>query len=438
MNETDSKSKSPAMTARLIGKRCLDWLSGFGLATSLLLLMGLLTWFATLEQIDIGLHATLKKYFSWESWYLIPEINGKMVGIPLYCDAELLGMHFNWSFTIPGTELDTIPLVLPSGYWVGALLLINLILGGVVRARKGWSQAGNLVAHSGIILMLVAGGVAHHFEERGNMAIEPGDMNDAAQDYHEHVVEILELDEAGEIGTIHVIRGEHIMDLTEGRSRIIRLPDLPFDLQLAGYVENGYPRHQHERAPRLKERVVDGYYIEELEPKTQAELNHGAIYGRMIHSDGNKGAPFILSGLSFYPHTLEHEGKLYAVQMRKRLWPMPFALRLDDFTAEFHPGTRRPSKFVSEVTRIEGDARSQATIRMNQPLRYGGLTFYQASYGPQDAGPEDEMYTVLEVVSNPADKWPEYALYIVTVGLLVAFIIKLTVFLNRQSRKRAS
>lgn len=407
MDKSETKTADKPMPS--MERRIYDVLSGFGLATILLLLMGLLTWFATLEQIDNGLHATLRKYFSWQAWYVIPEIKGKMV-----------------------------PLLLPGGYWTGALLLLNMTLGGIVRARKGWKHVGNLIAHAGIIFMLVAGGVAHHFEVRGNMAIEPGKSNDAAEDYFEHVVEISEVDQAGEITTIHVIRGEHVMDLTGDKQRLIRLPDLPFDLQLAWYELNASPVHQFESAPKLREPVVDGYYLLAQEPEVEAERNTGGCYAWVVHRDGSKGDPFILSSLSFYHHTIEHDGKYYLVNMRKRLWPMPFELRLDEFTAEFHPGTQRPAKFVSEVTRIEGDTASQVTIQMNEPLRYEGLTFYQASYGPRGAGPNEDLFTVLEVVSNPADRWPEYALYIVTFGMSLAFIIKLVTYLLGQSRKRPS
>ena len=405
MAETENKTDAGQ---RSFGKRCFDFFSGFGLATVLLLIMGLLTWFATLEQIDNGLHATLRKYFSWKAWYVIPEVKGKMV-----------------------------PLLLPGGYWTGALLVVNMTLGGIIRARKGWKHFGNLLAHAGIIFMLIAGGVAHHFEVRGNMAIEPNKSNDVAEDYFEHVVEICEVDGEGEIAKIHVIRGEHVMDLTNGRSRIIRLPELPFDLELAGYEINANPVHQYEVAPRNKERVIDGYYLFAQEPEVEAERNTGGCYARVIHRDGKTSDPFILSALSFYHHTVEHEGKFYGLNMRKRLWPMPFELRLDDFTAEFHPGTKRPAKFVSEVTRIESGTEAKVTIQMNEPLRYEGLTFYQASYGPRGAGPDEDLFTVLEVVSNPADKWPEYALYIVTVGMLIAFLTKLAVFLMGQSRKRS-
>lgn len=410
-----------------VARRVFDWLSGYGLATSLLLLMGLLTWFATLEQIHSGLHATLLKYFHWQAWFLIPEINGKIVGIPL---------PFDW--TIPNTELDAIPLILPGGYWVGALLLVNLTFGGVVRARKGWKHAGNLIAHSGIILMLVAGGVAHHFEERGNMVIQPGASNDVAEAYTEYVVEVIEVDEQGDPQTVHVIRGEHIEDLEGAKSRTFRIAGLPFALELAGYQEHAAPVHIHERAPAKQERVIDGYYLLGMTPEIQAETNVAGCYARVLQEGGERSSPFILSGMAFHAHTMEIDGRIFAFHMRKRLWPMPFTLRLDEFTAEFHPGTKRPAKFISEVTRIEDDNEVPITIQMNEPLRHEGLTFYQASYGPQGAGPDEDLYTLLEVVENPADKWPEISLYIVTVGMLVAFLTKLVTFLVGQSRKRTS
>jgi cytochrome c biogenesis protein ResB len=122
--------------------------------------------------------------------------------------------------------------------------------------------------------------------------------------------------------------------------------------------------------------------------------------------------------------------------MRKRLWPMPFTVQLDTFTADFHPGTMKPSKFVSNITRIENGGEAKVTIQMNEPMRYEGLTFFQASYGPPGAGPGDKMYSVFEIVRNPSDKWPEYSLWIVSFGMAVTFLIKLGTFLTAASRKK--
>ncbi len=58
-----------------------------------------------------------------------------------------------------------------------------------------------------------------------------------------------------------------------------------------------------------------------------------------------------------------------------------FSLRLDKFEAQFYP-TGQPKEYRSEVTIIEnGQPVRQGNIRVNHPLTYKGISFYQASYG---------------------------------------------------------
>lgn len=405
-SDTEPTASKPGKPPRSLGGQIFDVLSGFGLATILLLILGLLTWFATLEQVQYGLYPTLKKYFDWRSVVLLPELKGKIVPLPL-----------------------------PGGYWVGALLLVNLILGGVIRLRKGWKHAGNLISHLGIIFMLVAGGVAHHFSERGNMAVGEGESSDTAEDYFEYVVEVAEIQD-GTADAFHVIRGKFLTDLTAGNTRLFRLPEMPFDLEIGGYLKNALPVGITERAPDTGQLKADGYYLMERPDEINAEANAAACYARIVFRDGKKSDPFILAGASFHPFTVKHEDRTFTVDMRKRLWPMPFELKLDQFTAEFHPGTMKPAKFVSKVTRIENDSEAKVTIQMNEPMRYEGLTFFQASYGPPGAGPGQRMYSVFEVVKNPADRWPEYSLYVVTFGMLVTFLVKLGSYLASPKRKK--
>ena len=171
-------------------------------------------------------------------------------------------------------------------------------------------------------------------------------------------------------------------------------------------------------------------------PKAEeAERFTAAIYGRIVSREDAKSVPFLLAGASFHPFTYRQGDRIFTVDMRKRLWPMPFTLKLDKFTAAFHPGTMRPAKFVSEVTRSESGGDAKVTIQMNEPMRYEGLTFFQASYGPPGAGPGQRMYSVFEIVRNPSDKWPEYSLWIVAFGMAVTFIIKLISYLVANSRK---
>jgi len=63
---------------------------------------------------------------------------------------------------------------------------------------------------------------------------------------------------------------------------------------------------------------------------------------------------------------------------------------------------------------------------MNNPLRYAGLTFYQAGFENND------QTTVLQVVRNPSWLIPYIACIIMTLGLLLQFGIHLTGFIAKR------
>ncbi len=68
---------------------------------------------------------------------------------------------------------------------------------------------------------------------------------------------------------------------------------------------------------------------------------------------------------------------------------------------------------------------------------------YQTNWGPQE---QDEFgrlsgppwYSVFEAAQNPSDKWPEWACYVIAIGLLVHFVTKLFMFLRSSTREALS
>lgn len=396
-----------------MGQIIFDVLSGFPLAVILMLILFLQTWLATLEQVDYGLHATLRKYFDPEAWYILGELRlpDFMGSIPL---------------TIP----------MPGGYWVLALFFINLLLGGIVRARKGWKKAGTLISHSGILLMILSAGVTEVSEQRGTMDFFEGESSNVAQDYYEYVVEISERTN-GMPTEVHVIRGEHLMDLVGEPApvRTVRLPELPFDMQFTRYAKNSRVMSVNEMPVPANANVIDGYFVFERPSDKNAEVNIAACYAKVLPREGEPEPSFILSGDVFHPHTVKVGDRVFVFQLRKFLWTMPFTVRLDKATAEYYPNSTKPKRFESMVTRIENGSEAKFEIKMNMPMRYEGLTFYQRMMGRENAQIENSRpYSQLEVVRNPADKWPEYALYIVTFGLLVHFVMKFALYVQKLTR----
>src|SRR5690606_36535296 len=68
-------------------------------------------------------------------------------------------------------------------------------------------------------------------------------------------------------------------------------------------------------------------------------------------------------------------------------------------------------------------------IFMNNPLRYAGLTFYQAGFENNDTT------SILQIIRNPSWLLPYIACVVMTLGLLIQFGLHLFAFI---SKRRAS
>ncbi|WP_338686482.1 cytochrome c biogenesis protein ResB [Haloferula helveola] len=402
-----SKSKTPS---QLIWK----FLSGMGLATFLLVLLGIQTWLATLEMVDAGLLATLQKYFHWTSWYVLAQ-----VPVP----------YFDRHLVVP----------MPGGYWVCAFLLLNMTLGGIIRIRKSWKTAGVVVAHFGIIFMVAAGGVAQLFEERGVMFLFEGEKSDYAVSLTDPTIEVLEIKEGKVVGEVHVAGEPELRGLGRGDSRTVRFAGLPIDLELTGWMRNA---SVVEAGPDAGNAAIDGWTLRELPVRPEGELNAPACYARVVYGDGSKGSPFILavpqptSGLeAFAPVTVEADGRKFAVRMVKQTIPVPYVVQLDDAIPVYFPNSTRPKSFRSKIRRID-EEEVPVEIFMNEPMRRGGYTFFQRtmSSGPQQTGGPE--FSGFEVVSNPADQWPKWSLWVVATGMGVHFLMKLFQFILGSTKPR--
>jgi hypothetical protein len=116
--------------------------------------------------------------------------------------------------------------------------------------------------------------------------------------------------------------------------------------------------------------------------------------------------------------------------MRPRRQYLPYSITLKQFRHDVYPGTDIPKNF-SSLVRLYNPSRGEerdVLIYMNQPLRYEGKAFYQASFGKGDT------LSVLQVVENPGWLLPYASCVLVTAGLLVHFVISLRKSVRRQAK----
>jgi cytochrome c biogenesis protein ResB len=133
----------------------------------------------------------------------------------------------------------------------------------------------------------------------------------------------------------------------------------------------------------------------------------------------------------FFPsQTFEHEGRTWELSLRFKRAYLPAAIELVDFKHDRYPGTQIPYNFSSDV-RIHEPGSNQGRdtlIYMNHPLRYAGLTFYQASFADNDTK------SMFQVVRNPVRWVPYLACVITTLGLVLQFLTSLY-FHSRRRRE---
>ncbi len=396
--------------------RILTYLASFGLATILLILLLIYTLLGTLEQVEHGLHDSQLKYFE----------SALLWSIDL--GACLRALNF------PCKDLQ-LPVLLPGGYTVLALFCLNIIAGGIIRIRKSPRTIGVVIAHLSMAFMIIAGGVSMHSKIEGNLTLLEGQTDDQFLSLDHHVIEIEQVTPpppAGAKRTALVIDERFFKDLSpnanEGKARTFTHPSLPFDLSLENYARHSEIKPTDDTTSR---QTVDGYYIQPLPVDTENERNFPAIYASVKdHSASATETKGILWLRAAAPWTVKSGDKTFVISLNQRSWTLPYGVRLEKATREFHPGTQRPRKFESIVTKLVSGKEERKEIKMNEPLRSGGYTLFQHQMMSAEDLKRTQNASVFQVVSNPADQWPLYSCIAVAIGLLIHFAMMLARYLG--------
>lgn len=378
-------------------KKLIDVLSSYGLACALLLCMFFLTLFGTLYQVDHGLYEAKDKFFA--SWFLWTGAGG-----------------LSWPY-------------FPGGLTCMGLLSVNMFLGGFVRLRITQRNFGVVIIHMGVAFMLLAGLVKLSMAEEGKLTLAEGQKSNYFDSYYLWEVAIWDLD-GGPNQTEYVIQDKYFSDLEGDDSRRFKMDGLPFELELSGFLPDCrvLPKGPNWQASGP---VVDGFGLLAGRSGSQDESYLAGMHARAM-ADG-KVQSGILWGMQFEPWTVQAGGKRWAVDMRHERYEMPFTIRLERFEKEDYPGITMAKAYRSTVTKYEDNSEERILIQMNEPLRKDNLILFQSSFGNQGGA----TYSTFSVVRNISDKWPEYSLYVITLGMMMTFILKLTKFIRREAKHRS-
>jgi hypothetical protein len=387
---------------KTFAKKLFAVVASYGFACVIFIFLFILTLLGTFEQVDHGLYDVQKKYF--ESYFLVHDLFGK-VPIPL-----------------PGVSL------------LAALFAVNLIAGGILRIRKKPETVGNFIAHMGILVLLAGGFIKGQFAIDGQVTLAE---NQTAEEFYSYYDWELAVAPANQEPPYEekIIPGEMFSYLPDGETVTFESEGLPFTITVDDFIRNAWPEPAR---PGSESRVVDGFFLEERPKDKEAGRNSSGMYVRLTDKETNESTEHILWGWADRPLAVEYGGETYVVDMRKRLRALPFKIRLDQFTHELHPGTRMDKFFSSDVTRFDDGEEHHYHIAMNEPLRHDGWTFYQESYIPADPESGRPVMSSLAVSMNPADQIPLYACIVIGLGLTIHFVMKLSKYLRKETKRRTT
>ena len=153
---------------------------------------------------------------------------------------------------------------------------------------------------------------------------------------------------------------------------------------------------------------------------SQDAINTATAYIEIIDDSDKSLGIWLVSNVideRFPPQTIQFDSLTLELALRFKRYYHPFTVELKDFTHEKYPGTEIPFNFSSEVfvNDLNQNKKQKALIYMNHPLRYGGLTFYQASFANED------KTSILQVVKNPGWLLPYISVLLMGLGMSFQF-----------------
>lgn len=316
---------------------------------------------------------------------------------------------------------------LPGGMLTLALLFFNLIGSFFVHYQAGWKMPGLMLIHLGLLLLLLGGFFTRVTGIEAQMALLPGEGSNVAQSLTNWELAIFE-----EIDNVRDVRAVDIRHLKGGARFALDDSGLRFRVEEIYHNSRAFGGPDDTPAPFLNASGIRS--LQEIRLDKEPPMNRPGI---ILRVEGAQDAQRImLWGGEASPLALElPDGGVRFLKLQRKQFELPLFLELVDFRKSFYPNSTIPSDFRSLVTmRIGDDYERNAVIKMNEPLRHQGWTFYQASFGPS---PDPNVeYTVLAVTRNYGRLIPYWGTGVTSLGLALHFL-QMQWMQSRRRRKSA-
>jgi len=308
--------------------------------------------------------------------------------------------------------------IFPGGGIVGGVLLANLLFAQFLKLERSRRKLGMWLAHFGLALLFVGEFSTALFQVESQMPIEVGQTRDYSEDSRLMELAVVDATDPKE----DVVTAIPESRLAPGAA--VSDPALPFSLAVKRWYANADlgMRKADDPPSEATAGIGANLSVREAPVVTADDAQNAAAALVEARAGGEALGTFWVSNALGAPQGFAREGRTWRLGLRPRRYYLPFSMTLKEFKHDLYPGTDIPKNFSSLVRLRDPDAREDrdALIYMNHPLRYGGKTFYQASFG------KDDRLSVFQVVRNPGWLIPYLSCALVACGLLLHFGAKLS------------
>jgi ABC-type transport system involved in cytochrome c biogenesis permease subunit len=389
-----------------VPRRLLAALASLRLTVVLLTLAIVLIFAGTLAQATQGVWQVVDTYF--RSWVAF-------IDVQMFVPRDLA--RAPWAVPFPG------------GLAIAGAMVVNLLAAHAVRFKATGKRAGIILLHAGVVVLLLGEFVTAFTAREGIMSIDEGARSGYVEDIRS--VELAVVDAADPAEDHVTVFPQALLEQGAATGAPIAADALPFAITVLKWLPNSAIVQEPSGGPMDREAALRLRATEQ--PRARgvdgADVDVPGAYIRLSAQGRDLGDWLVSAHLR--PQTVEVGGRRYALELRFERTYKPYTIELIDFRHDKFTGTEIARNFSSHV-RLRDPSRGverEAVISMNEPLRYQGETFYQASFKPDNSG------TVLQVVRNPAWLMPYLSCIMVGLGLIVHFAVRLSAFVGRRQRQ---
>ncbi|HZV32960.1 MAG TPA: cytochrome c biogenesis protein ResB [Verrucomicrobiae bacterium] len=241
---------------------------------------------------------------------------------------------------------------------------------------------------------------------------------------------LLAVSRAGDMG------GESMVTFPEAdlaKDKELQNQSLPFQLRVKQFWSNCRIYQQpgpKSIQPKITHGALADCFVNPEPPVT--DQDHRNLPGAVVelrNGKGSLGTWLLWAGYDRALDSLKIDGHTYQMALQFKRYYKPYSIALLKFSHDRYKGTDTPKNFSSRIRLVNPQSNEDrdVLIKMNNPLRYRGTTYYQAGF--DKVRPD---VTILEVVTNPGWLTPYLACVLVAAGMVYQFMSHLIGFATKR------